>query len=212
MLVNMVCLTRAAGRKQDLDRVQARRKLMLVLDLDHTLLNSCRDSDLQQEHRQRLHELLEAQQDPVSSCLGCWTACQTGSSSRCRCRRMSPSDGLTLVQATQELFHLAHMGKLWTKFRPGLRAFLQALQPLFELAIYTHGDRAYASEMARLIDPGSKLFGGRVISQVRHSAASSWALRDVLRQPQARSAGCRATALSSTSRAWTWSWGLRRPS
>ena len=39
---------------------------MLVLDLDHTLLNSCRDADLQPEHRQRLHAQLEAQQGQAS--------------------------------------------------------------------------------------------------------------------------------------------------
>ena len=59
------------------------------------------------------------------------------------------------------------MGKLWTKLRPGLHSFLVRLQPLYELAIYTHGDRAYAAEMARIIDPESRLFGGRVISQAR---------------------------------------------
>ena len=56
------------ARQQDLDRVQARRKLLLVLDLDHTLLNSCRDSDLEPEHRDALHAQLEAQQDAVRSC------------------------------------------------------------------------------------------------------------------------------------------------
>ena len=72
------------------------------------------------------------------------------------------------AQGDQELHHLPHLGKLWTKLRPGLRALLMRMQPLFELAIYTHGDRAYAAEMARLIDPTSRLFGGRVISQVLH--------------------------------------------
>ena len=45
--------------------MQARRKLMLVLDLDHTLLNSCRDGDLQPEHRKQLHAQLDAQQGQV---------------------------------------------------------------------------------------------------------------------------------------------------
>lgn len=37
----------------------------------------------------------------------------------------------------------------------------------FELHIYTMGDRDYAAEMAKLLDPGGKLFHGRIISSVR---------------------------------------------
>ena len=70
-----------------------------------------------------------------------------------------------VVQEARELYCLLHMA-MWTKLRPGLRPFLALLRPLYEMAIYTHGDRPYAAEMARLIDPQGTLFGGRVISQV----------------------------------------------
>lgn len=36
----------------------------------------------------------------------------------------------------------------------------------FELHVYTMGDRDYAAEMAKLLDPGGKLFHGRIISSV----------------------------------------------
>jgi hypothetical protein len=42
--------------------------------------------------------------------------------------------------------------------------------PSFELAVYTMGDRDYAAEMARLLDPEGRLFHGRVISSVRAAA------------------------------------------
>ena len=69
------------------------------------------------------------------------------------------------MQDTRELFCLTHMA-MWTKLRPGLRPFLARMRTLYEMAIYTHGDRPYAAEMAWLIDPTGSLFGGRIISQV----------------------------------------------
>jgi len=36
----------------------------------------------------------------------------------------------------------------------------------FELHVYTMGDRDYAAEMAKLLDPEGRLFHGRVISAV----------------------------------------------
>lgn len=64
------------------------------------------------------------------------------------------------------LHRLAHLN-LWTKLRPGVRAFLEAGASRFELHIYTHGDAEYARAMAALLDPGGRLFAERIISQVR---------------------------------------------
>lgn len=36
----------------------------------------------------------------------------------------------------------------------------------FELHVYTMGDRDYAAEMAKLLDPSGRFFHGRVISAV----------------------------------------------
>ena len=60
---------------------------------------------------------------------------------------------------------MPHM-RMWTKLRPGVEDFLQVLAPLFEMCIYTHGDREYAAAMARLLDPHGTLFGTRIISAV----------------------------------------------
>jgi RNA polymerase II C-terminal domain phosphatase-like 3/4 len=43
-------------------------------------------------------------------------------------------------------------------------AMLQASQ-LYELHVYTMGNKVYATEMAKLLDPTGKLFAGRVISK-----------------------------------------------
>lgn len=63
----------------------------------------------------------------------------------------------------RHLFRLRHMG-LWTKLRPGIWNFLEKANELYELHIYTLGNRPYATAMAKLLDPTGSLFGGRVMS------------------------------------------------
>lgn len=48
---------------------------------------------------------------------------------------------------------------------------LRVPPPSFELHVYTMGDRDYAGEMAKLLDPSGALFHGRVISSVRAGGA-----------------------------------------
>ena len=63
-----------------------------------------------------------------------------------------------------ELYELRYM-RMWTKLRPGARALLAAAAPIAEVMVYTMGDRAYAVEMARLLDPeGALLRPGRLIA------------------------------------------------
>ena len=53
----------------------------------------------------------------------------------------------------------------YIKLRPGLEAFLEKVSELYELHIYTMGTRAYAQNIADLIDPTRKLFGDRILSR-----------------------------------------------
>lgn len=43
--------------------------------------------------------------------------------------------------------------------------FLKEASQMFEMYIYTMGDRAYAMEMAKLLDPRREYFDARVISR-----------------------------------------------
>ena len=52
-----------------------------------------------------------------------------------------------------------------TKLRPFVHTFLKEASKLFEMYIYTMGERAYALEMANLLDPGKIYFDSRVIAQ-----------------------------------------------
>jgi len=117
-------------RAETVHRALASRRLLLILDLDHTLLHSSRFSDLTQAQHEALHTR---------------AAAQTG----------SPENLL--------LYHLQYMS-MWTKLRPGIRKFLTSAHDLFDLHVFTMGDKDYAAGMAAILDPNGKLFGGRVAS------------------------------------------------
>ena len=62
------------------------------------------------------------------------------------------------------LFTLEHMHTM-TKLRPFVRTFLKEASEMFEMYIYTMGDRSYAQQMAKLLEPKKEYFSCRVISQ-----------------------------------------------
>lgn len=43
----------------------------------------------------------------------------------------------------------------YTRLRPGLAAFLEAMAPLYEMHVYTMGTRKYALEILRCTLPGA---------------------------------------------------------
>ncbi|XP_047339311.1 RNA polymerase II C-terminal domain phosphatase-like 4 isoform X1 [Impatiens glandulifera] len=115
-------------RNRDLKNLFRQKKLYLVLDLDHTLLNSTRFMDVISEEQYLMGQIDSLQDIPKGS-----------------------------------LFRLDSMHML-TKLRPFIRTFLEELSPLFEMYIYTMGERAYALQMASLLDPTKTYFGTRVIA------------------------------------------------
>ena len=85
------------------------RRLCLVLDLDHTLVNSAKFEEVGAE----LAALLET---------------------------LSAKDAARLPARERQLHRLPRVG-MWTKLRPGARAFLAAAAARFELWIHTNGTR-----------------------------------------------------------------------
>ena len=53
----------------------------------------------------------------------------------------------------------------YIKLRPGLNEFLENVSKIYELHIYTMGTRAYAQNIANIIDPERKIFGDRILSR-----------------------------------------------
>ncbi|MCD7449520.1 hypothetical protein HAX54_053332 [Datura stramonium] len=128
-------------QRADIQRERARRleeqkkmfsvqKLCLVLDLDHTLLNSAKFVEIDPVHEEILRKKEEQDRE----------------------------------KPYRHLFRFPHMG-MWTKLRPGIWNFLEKASNLFELHLYTMGNKLYAMEMAKLLDPKGDLFAGRVISR-----------------------------------------------
>ncbi|KAK7388359.1 hypothetical protein VNO78_23175 [Psophocarpus tetragonolobus] len=116
-------------RDTDMKSLLCRKKLYLVLDLDHTLLNSTHLAHLSSEESHLLNQ----------------------------------TDSLGDV-SKGSLFKLEHM-HMMTKLRPFVRTFLKEASEMFEMYIYTMGDRPYALEMAKLLDPQGEYFHAKVISR-----------------------------------------------
>ncbi|CAH2069577.1 unnamed protein product [Thlaspi arvense] len=123
-------------RDSDMKFLQRQRKLCLVLDLDHTLLNSTVLKDLKPEE-----EYLKSYTNSLQDVSG------------------------------GNLFMLEFM-HMMTKLRPFVHSFLKEASEMFVMYIYTMGDRPYAQQMAKLLDPKGEYFGDRIISRddgtVRH--------------------------------------------
>ena len=170
----------------------AARRLHLVLDLDHTLLNSTRVGELPAELGRCVERVLAeegggdagggaaaaagddgdatttasklgAEGEATGETAAAGTTATPATTTTPPPRRHHPGIPCLPPTSRRTLFHLPSLG-LWTKLRPGCRSFLAAAASQFELSVYTHGDRSYADAMAALLDPGATLFGDRVIS------------------------------------------------
>ncbi|KAG8365811.1 hypothetical protein BUALT_Bualt17G0010700 [Buddleja alternifolia] len=126
-----VAIQRERSRRlEEQKKMFAVRKLCLVLDLDHTLLNSAKFVEVDPLHDELLRKKEEQDRE----------------------------------KPYRHLFRFPHMA-MWTKLRPGIWNFLEKASKLFELHLYTMGNKYYATEMAKLLDPKGELFSGRVISR-----------------------------------------------
>ena len=121
------------AKREEKERVLKDGKLTLILDLDHTLLNSAQFKELTQEQHDLLHQCIAQEANGLAE-------------------RERPM-----------LYCLRHMG-FFTKLRPHVFEFLEEVSHICQPYVYTMGDKAYAKEMVKLIDPEGKIFHGRVIS------------------------------------------------
>ena len=125
-------------------------KIFLVLDLDHTVLNSCRFDEVNDEERATLDAKVakrEEEDELRKTLLG-----MVGSGNGRGGRRPRFPD----------LYRLSHFST-YTKLRPYVFEFLEEAAKICRMHVYTMGDKNYAHEMASLIDPEGKYFHGRII-------------------------------------------------
>ena len=117
-------------------RLLKNRKLSLVVDLDQTIIHACIEPTIGEWQRDPTSPNYEAVKDVKSFQLH--------------------DDGPR---------GLASGCWYYIKMRPGLAHFLATIAEKYELHVYTMGTRAYAQEIAKIVDPEHKLFGDRIISR-----------------------------------------------
>ncbi|KAK4208082.1 RNA polymerase II subunit A C-terminal domain phosphatase [Rhypophila decipiens] len=131
-----VSKTQAVRTEETLQRrLLQSRKLSLVVDLDQTIIHACIDPTVG-----------EWQRDPTNP-------------------NYESVKNVKTFQLEDGPRGVARGCWYYIKMRPGLEEFLQRISTMYELHVYTMGTRAYAQNVARIVDPNRKLFGNRVISR-----------------------------------------------
>jgi RNA polymerase II subunit A C-terminal domain phosphatase len=128
-------------------RLLRQRKLSLVVDLDQTIIHACIDPTVGEWQRDPSNPNHEA----VKHVKGF----QLDDGPR------GMSSGFTY----------------YIKLRPGLEEFLEEVSRMYELHVYTMGTRAYALNIARIVDPDRRLFGNRVISRDENGSITAKSLQ-----------------------------------
>lgn len=123
------------------------RKLSLVVDLDQTIIHACIEPTVGEWQRDPENPNYEAVKEV---------------------RSFQLDDGPR---------GLASGCWYYIKMRPGLTEFLEHVAELFELHVYTMGTRAYALNIAKIVDPTQKLFGNRVISRDENGSMTAKSLQ-----------------------------------
>lgn len=118
-------------------RLLKHRKLSLVVDLDQTIIHACIEPTVGEWQRDVNSPNYEAVKD------------------------------VRAFQLNDEVGPRGLASGFWyyIKMRPGLKEFLAHVSELYELHVYTMGTRAYALNIAKIVDPDKKLFGDRIISR-----------------------------------------------
>ncbi|KAI1499273.1 hypothetical protein F5X99DRAFT_420073 [Biscogniauxia marginata] len=128
-------------------RLLKERKLSLVVDLDQTIIHACIEPTVGEWQRDPSNPNYEAVKDV---------------------RSFQLDDGPR---------GLASGCWYYIKMRPGLAEFLEKVASMFELHVYTMGTRAYALNIAKIVDPTQKLFGNRVISRDENGSMTAKSLQ-----------------------------------
>lgn len=123
------------------------RKLSLVVDLDQTIIHACIDPTVGEWQRDPSNPNYEAVKDV---------------------RYFQLDDGPR--GATSGCWY-------YIKMRPGLAEFLERISRIFELHVYTMGTRAYALNIAKIVDPTQRLFGNRIISRDENDSITAKSLQ-----------------------------------
>ncbi|XP_074282716.1 RNA polymerase II C-terminal domain phosphatase-like 4 [Silene latifolia] len=140
-------------RDLNLKQLLQRKKLHLVLDLDNTLIHC---NDLEKKDTKNNNQKNEKKNG-----------------------KSSPNN----VKAAGDDIYEIIKGAALIKLRPGTRDFLEKASEIFELSIYTMGDKEYAGEIAKILETDKVRFS-RVIYRDNCSMKASKGLKVVLSHPR----------------------------
>ncbi|KAG2734175.1 hypothetical protein G9P44_002181 [Scheffersomyces stipitis] len=126
------------------DRLNEEKKLILVVDLDQTVIHATVDPTVGEWQSDPSNPNYPAIKDVKTFCLEEEAIVPPGWTGP----RLAPT-------------------KCWyyVKVRPGLSDFLEEIVNLYEMHIYTMATRNYALAIAKIIDPTGKYFGDRILSR-----------------------------------------------
>ncbi|KAI5306447.1 hypothetical protein KEM56_000866 [Ascosphaera pollenicola] len=130
------------------------RKLSLVVDLDQTIIHATVDPTVAEWQNDPTNPNYEAVKDVKAFQL----AEDAPRSKNATTTRLNDEKADQEAAANNGCWY-------YIKLRPGLLDFLEKISQLYELHIYTMGTRAYAQEVAKLVDPTKKIFGDRILSR-----------------------------------------------
>ncbi|KAK1487287.1 FCP1-like phosphatase [Colletotrichum cuscutae] len=130
-------------------RLLRQRKLSLVVDLDQTIIHACIEPTV--------GEWMEDPSNPNYNAVK-------------DVKKFQLNDEGPRGMVTSGCWY-------YIKMRPGLAEFLEKVAELYELHVYTMGTRAYALNIAKIVDPQQKLFGNRVISRDENGSMISKSLQ-----------------------------------
>lgn len=143
----MVSQGEASKAEEELQRrLLKHRKLSLVVDLDQTIIHACIEPTVGEWQRDPTSPNYEAVKDV---------------------KKFQLDDGPR---------GLASGCWYYIKMRPGLKEFLAKISEMYELHVYTMGTRAYAVNIAKIVDPDKKLFGDRIISRDENGSMTAKSL------------------------------------
>lgn len=125
-------------------RLANEEKLILVVDLDQTVIHATVDPTVGEWQRDPNNPNYRAVKDVQSFCLEEETI-------------LPPDWKGPRPQPTKCWYYV--------KLRPGLKEFLERVAQLYELHIYTMATRNYALAIANIIDPTREYFGDRILSR-----------------------------------------------
>jgi len=156
-------------KAQECAQMLRQKKLVLVLDLDHTLLNSISlhelvDPKLQAALRERYEQGppsqgREAAEEGDASPKENHAEAAGSAVSTEKAGGVEGEGGASEAAAggRDPLLHFLADIHMWTKLRPSVHDFLRGAAEHFELYVYTMGTKAYAARMVTLLDPHGEL-------------------------------------------------------